>query len=255
MKYDVSICLPAHRVNMWERLYNSAAKSVGPYSWEMVMVGPNDPPKSLAEKRNFKFYKDFGHPTRCAQIATSLAEGELMMWASDDGFFTENSIKECVELHRENDEKDVIIIRYAEGPGHAGKMPPDDYWKPWTHPDQRLSGIPKEFWCAPVAMYNLQYFRELGGWDCRYEHLNMCTHDLAFRAQRNGSKVHMSPGLVLDCDWSWHWDDSKPIQDAYNLNDAPLYKEMYSQDQSDRIQIDYFNWNNADSVWARRFNK
>ena len=255
MKYDVSICLPAHRVELWERLYNSAVAAVGSYTWEMIIVGPNDPPSSLMEKRNFKFFKDFGHPTRCAQIATTLAEGELMMWASDDGFFMPDSIKNCVDLHKQNDKKDLIIVRYSEGNGHSGQMPPDDYWKAWTHADQRLPGIPEDFLCVPVGMYNLEYFRELGGWDCRFEHLNMCTHDLAFRAQRAGSKVRMSPGLVLNCDWSWHWEDSKPIQDAYKMNDAPLFTDLYSQDQSDRIKIDYFNWTSAASIWGRRFNK
>ena len=85
MKYDVSICLPAHRTQLWQRLYETAAEAVGPYSWEMVLVGPNNPPPFFDDKKNFKFLKDFGSPSRCAQIATVLAEGEFMMWGSDDG--------------------------------------------------------------------------------------------------------------------------------------------------------------------------
>ena len=150
MKYDVSICMPAHRAHLWDEFYESAAKAVGPYSWEMILVGPNGPSESLSKKPNFKFFRDYGHPARCAQIATTLAEGELMMWGSDDGIWQPDSIRECINLHKQHDEKDVIIIRYSEGRGFSGKMPPDDYWKPWTHPDQRLPGIPKEFWCAPV---------------------------------------------------------------------------------------------------------
>ena len=42
MKYDVSICLPAHRTHLWENFYESAIASVGPYKWEMILVGPND---------------------------------------------------------------------------------------------------------------------------------------------------------------------------------------------------------------------
>jgi len=52
--YDVSICLPAHRTHLWERLYNSAAEAVGPnYTWELILVGPNEPPPSLLNKKNF----------------------------------------------------------------------------------------------------------------------------------------------------------------------------------------------------------
>lgn len=58
MQYDLSICLPAHRTHLWERLYNTAAEAVGEeYTWEMVLVGPNEPPDSLSEKSNFKFLR------------------------------------------------------------------------------------------------------------------------------------------------------------------------------------------------------
>ena len=170
MKYDISICMPAIRTHLWERLYESTKEATGPYSWEMIMVGPNEPPGSLKSKENFKFFKDFGHPARCAQIATMLAEGELMMWASDDGYFMPNSIRECINLHREKKEEDVIVIRHAEGRNFSGDGMPDDYWVA-KHPDgswsnywpdhQRVSKIKDDRMIAPVGLYNLEYFREL----------------------------------------------------------------------------------------------
>lgn len=58
MQYDLSICLPAHRTHLWERLYDTAAEAVGDdYTWEMVLVGPNEPPESLSQKSNFKFLR------------------------------------------------------------------------------------------------------------------------------------------------------------------------------------------------------
>ena len=113
MQYDLSICMPAHRAHLWERLYNTAGAAIGEdYTWEMILVGPNAPPPELAEKSNFKFFKDFGTPARCGQIATLLAEGELMMWASDDGYFLKDSIRECISLKKNLDRKDVVIIRF-----------------------------------------------------------------------------------------------------------------------------------------------
>ena len=211
MKYDVSICLPAHRTQLWQRLYESAVEAVGPYSWEMILVGPNNPPPFFDDKKNFKFLKDFGTPSRCAQIATMLAEGEFMMWGSDDGYFLKNSIRECISLKKNLDRKDVVIIRYAEGRDYSGKSPPDEYWKAWTHPDLRLPGVPEDYMITLLSMFSLDYFRELGGWDCRFEHLNMNCHDLS------------------------------------------LFQELYSEDQSDRIKLDYFNWTKSPAVWARRF--
>ena len=252
-KYDVSICMPAHRSELWEDMYNTIAASVTPYTWELILVGPNYPSAKLMQKPNFKFLKDFGNPTRCAQIATSLAEGRLMMWGSDDGIFMENSIKECVELHNNSNQIDVIILRYSEGENHTGKMPPDNYWTAKTHPDQRLPGIPDDAKIAPVGMYQLDYFRYLGGWDCRFEHLNMCTHDLAFRAQKNGSNFLMSPSLVASHDWNPGRGDHIPVQQAYHANDLPLFNSIYGKPEPNRDKIDYFNWIHSPSKWIRRF--
>jgi len=251
--YDISICMPAHRTRLWQGLYESALRSVGRYKWQMILVGPTEPDSYFSDKRNFKFVKDFGTPARCAQIATALAEGEYMMWGSDDGFFVENAIKECIDLHKTLKTEDVVCVRYSEGENHSGKMPPDNYWKAWTHPDQRLPGIPEDYVCVPVGMYKTRFFRWLGGWDCRFEHLNMCCHDLAFRAQRKGGQVHLSPGLVMNCDWNPGRGDHIPVQQAYHANDAPLFTSIYATDQSDRIQIPYFNWMDSPPVWVRRF--
>jgi len=252
-KYNVSICMPAHRTQLWQRLYETAEKSVGSYTWEMILVGPNDPPPFFADKSNFKFVKDRGTPTRCAQIATMLAEGEYLMWGSDDGFFIENAIADCLDLRKTISNKDVVCVRYSEGENHSGELPPDEYWNAWTHPDQRLAGIPKDSVCAPVGMYHTLFFRWLGGWDCRFEHLNMCCHDLAFRAQKAGGKVHLSPGLVLNCDWNPGRGDHIPVQEAYHANDAPLFTVLYAAADPTRIQIPYFNWTESPAVWARRF--
>ena len=86
-KYDLSICMPAHRSHLWEGMYKSVIESVGDYSWEMILVGPNEPTDFFKDKNNFRFIKDYGHPARCAQIATMFAQGKYMMWGSDDGVF------------------------------------------------------------------------------------------------------------------------------------------------------------------------
>ena len=163
MKYDVSICLPAHRTQLWQRLYESAAEAVGPYSWEMILVGPNNPPPFFDDKKNFKFLKDFGTPSRCAQIATMLAEGEFMMWGSDDGYFLKNSIRECISLKKNLDRKDVVIIRYAEGRGYTGANPHQmNIGKHGLIPDLRLPGVPEGLY--DYAIVNVQPGLFQGTW-------------------------------------------------------------------------------------------
>lgn len=253
MNYKLSVCLPAHRTHLWERLYKSIKESVGEYSWELIMVGPNEPPEFFRDKLNFKFFKDFGNPSRSFQIATMLAEGELITWASDDGFYTKDSLKSCIEMHDSLGEKDIVIARHVEGVGHSGKEESLDFWKAWHHPSLKLPGIPKDFYIILNGMMKTSYFKDLGGVDCRYENYNMNLHDLAFRAQRAGSKISFSSMTVLNCDWNPNTGDHIPVTQAHLQHDMPLFTAEMSQDQSNRIKIDYSNWTKADKVWKRRF--
>ena len=50
---------------------------------------------------------------------------------------------------------------------------------------------------ANIAMYYLDYYKEVGGIDCRFEHVNMNCNDLAFRIQAAGGKIYPSPDIVI----------------------------------------------------------
>ena len=146
-----------------------------------------------------------------------------------------------------------MAIKYAEGTNFSGQCPPDVYFTAWHHDDLKLEGIPKDYNIAPVGMYNLEHFREMGGLDCRWEHANFNCIDLSFRIQNAGGKMFLSPCLVSNHDWSWQHSDAGPIQQAYIQNDKPLMKEVWGQNQSSRVKIDYHNWTNSSSRWVRRF--
>jgi len=252
--YKLSVCLPAHRTHLWERLYRSIKSSVGEkYTWELILVGPNNPPPYFADKRNFKFLRDYGTPARCFQISTLLAEGELITWASDDGFYIENGLEQCIEMSDQIREQDIVIARHVEGQNHSGKAESLDFWKAWHHPTMRLPGIPEEYFCIMNGIMKTSYFRELGGIDCRYENYNMNLHDLAFRAQRNGSTMHFSEETVLNCDWNPNMGDHVPITEAHRDHDLPLFTQEMSKDQTNRIKIDLFNWTQQPPIWRRRF--
>ena len=256
--YKLSICLPAHRTHLWEGLYESIVESVGDeHSWELILVGPNHPPPFFSEKRNFKFFKDYGTPSRCFQISTLLAEGELITWASDDGYYTKDSLKHCIERSDQIGEKDILIARHVEGVNHQGKEESLEFWNAHHHPSLRLPGIPEDFKIILNGVMKLSYFRALGGVDCRYENYNMNLHDLAFRAQRDGSQIHFSEMTVLNCDWNppafFPQGDHVPITNAHLQHDMPLFTAEMSKDQSDRVKIDLFNWVDQPTVWQRRF--
>lgn len=65
-------------------------------------------------------------------------------------------------MHEELPYKDIVIVKYAEGRGISGNCPEDSYWTAWTHPDLRLPGVPQDYQIHLLAMYKLEYFRELG---------------------------------------------------------------------------------------------
>ena len=255
MNYKLSICLPAIRTHLWEDFYNSILRSVGDYSWELIMVGPNAPPRLFSDKDNVKFFKDYGSPARCGQIAVSLAEGELMMWGSDDGFFRENSISKCIELHDSLGYKDAIALRYTEGSLTGGTESSKNYFIAHYHEPLRV--VPSDYMIMCVGMMKTNYFRDLGGWDCRFEQLILNTHDLSFRLQRDGGKIVVSEVCVSDHSWNPGTGDHIPVQNAFGANDYPLFRRIYHDSETaflERpIKIDYFNWTESPTVWKRRF--
>jgi hypothetical protein len=252
MKYKLSICLPAIRTHLWEKFYESIDVSIGNhYSWELVMVGPNDPPSFFDDKTNFKYLKDYGSPSRCAQIAVSMADGELMMWGSDDGLFVINAIENCIKKHESLNRKDVIALKYTEGRNYGGRPMHPDYWTAHHHPVLRVTEQNYKIIC--VGMFKLDYFREIGGWDCRFEHLNMNTHDLAFRVQRDGGVIYESDGIVCNHDWNPGEGDHIPVNQAFDKNDLPLFRTMYSTNSERPVKIDYENWKDSPKIWQRRF--
>ena len=130
----------------------------------MVVIGPYEIPNVLKEKHNVKYFKDMGSPSRCVQIGSTLAEGKYFCWMSDDCVhITPHSISQCITLLDNTDGKDAITLRYFEGEGSNSNEFPMDYWRAHHHDDQKLLGIKNTFMCAPLGMYNTDYFRELGG--------------------------------------------------------------------------------------------
>lgn len=245
---DLSIVYPGIRHRNWKKLFDSIEASIGDYTYEVIAVGP--PGVHGITDNRFLHIVDYGAPARAAQIGVEEATGKYMTWASDDGVFLPNALKAALDMAKELPKEDIIIMRYSEG----GNSPDLSYWKAWTHADLRLPGVDPEYCIAPVGLYNLDHFKYLGGWDCRFEHLNMCCHDLAFRAQSLGSKVHASPLEVLKCDWDIHHPEWQPVGRAYRENDLPLWNKMYGAPLENRSAlIDFDNWKHAPEKWNKRF--
>jgi len=258
-KIDLSVVIPGIKPQNWLPLFNQIKESIGNYSFELICVGPYFPPKELENEFNFKFIKDYGSPARSMQLGSSIANGVFICWFPEDIIIEKDSLFCCLNLiYGLNNKKHGLALRYSEGPNFTGNQHNWlEYWLAWTHESLRLKHIQQNWMLTMIFMYNLEYYREIGGIDCiNFEHVNMNCHDLAFRVQRDGGNIHLSPCKVFSADWdeNTYKDSHSAVQKAYDENDLPNFQKIYNSDIFDRqINIDYNNWENSPSIWNRRF--
>jgi hypothetical protein len=258
-EYDLSIIIPGVRNERWELIYEQVKNSCKKYTYEIIFVSPYSLPSFFDNKFNVKYLRDLSTPARALQLGTTIAEGKFMTWISDDALIESDSLDLAIDLLlSKNSDKDIVGMRYTEGQNFSGQPFPDEYWESTYHGDTRLNGI-NPLWKIPgVYLINLEYFRYMGGLDCKFEHANFNVHDLSFRAQRNGSNVYLSPTIFMRCDWDPNRNEANSaVIAAYRFNDLPLFRQIYSNKESSdkrEIRINYNNWSEIPSIWNRRHN-
>jgi len=251
-KYDLSVLIAGIRTHNWEELYASLKRACTRYTFELVIAGPFEPPESLKNEDNFKFIRDYGRPSRCAQRALLACEGRLLYNTVDDCDFLKISLDLALDLYTEKcTRKDIVNGRYFEG----GDQMPLVYWTAHHHPTLRLPKIHPSWSIALQPIVEVDYAKELGGWDCRYEYANAGQHDFVFRIQMDGGRSYNSPTEICNSDhMPMYTGDHEPIERLWEENDWPLLKQMYGEDAPDRsIKIDIDNWKQTPEIWLRRF--
>lgn len=257
-KYDVSILMPAIRTHMWKSMYDSILSSCKRYSFELVLISPFDLPEELSSFENIKLIKDFGCPSRCAQMGIEYCEGELLFHCVDDAIFLEDATDLAIDLYKQKcGKKDVVNMRYREGSNFSGGTWDPNFWLAHYHQELRQKGIPPLFKISLHHLMSLEYFKELGGWDCRFEYINHSLHDLMFRVQEDGGKLFDSETDVTNCNhFIGRTVDHAAIHDAQTYFDAPKFYEIYGHKEHaarERIKIQFDNWKQQPEYWVRRF--
>jgi hypothetical protein len=257
---EISIILPAIRQENWDKMYDSICESTS-RNFELIICGPYQLTEKLAPLKNVKYIKDFGSPTRASAIASLLAEGKLITWTCDDAIMSPRALDESIDKLYQMGEnyKNVIISKYLEGAdGTNKKHQPDDYYKingvPGYPPCTYSPFIPNNWWIFNTAIMYRQFFEELGGLDCAYEHAALADTDLAIRAQVLGANVKISNHILYNCNHGQ--GDHKPIEIAQVGYDEPLIQDRYRDpDWQEKVQmkIEINNWKDAPAVWERRF--
>ena len=254
---DISVLIPAIRINNWERMFRSLQESCKLHNFELVLVSPFDLPDSLKNISNIKLIKDFGHPTRAAQIGLLSCEGRLVYHCVDDALFFPSAIDECIDVYDSScSNKDVVNMRYREGKDFSGQEFDINFWFAHYHSELRLSGIERNWMISLHPLISAGYLKELGGWDCQFEYINHPLHDLMFRLQADGGKIINSPRDVTTCNhYGERSVDHASIHDAQTYNDRPIFDKMYSEKDVaySRIKLKLNNWENTSDYWQRRF--
>jgi hypothetical protein len=249
---DLTVVVPGSRPENWGELYRSVIASAPRHSIEVIVVGIGDCPEGLLKKPDFHFHPSRQSPTCATHYGFTVARGDYVAWAPDDGAFTPNSLDHCIEEMRTLGPLDFLALKYTEG-DHEKE---DSYWQSWTHVDLRLKNVSRAWLIAPMAMYKREGLEQLGGFDCRYEHVNFSTHDLAFRAQRRGAHCHITNAVIFRCSWTDGRNPPAsyiPIIRAYKENDYPIFSADYNSEQLEApLVVDIGNWKNAPTVWKRR---
>lgn len=244
MKYDITIFNSAYREAKWPNYIDSIAKSCTKYAHEIIFCGPNPPSFSLP--KHCFYIEDHGSPARCANIAVSSANGELVLLGADDALFFENSLDETIDFYYglPDDGKKVVPIIYGE----ANDLMPPEYWFYYFHPDMRLGGIAPDTPMHLNFLTSREYWLKMGGYDCEYyATLNYGSHQIWLRMLADGVKYTPWLKHILMCEWTPSGDHT-PIEIA-DRGDYLTFKGMFNTVYKGKIHIDINNWKDSPEIW------
>jgi len=257
----VSLILPSIRTHLLQAFYESAEKACSLYNWELIIVGPFEPPEDLLRKKNVNYISSYANPSICTQIAVKYATGQYIYNCVDDGLFTPNCIDDAIKLGdamiTRGSEEWVINMRYRES--EKGDRPPFDqnYWSAMnTKIGKHLPGIENNWQIALHFFMLRSYYNWLGGVDPRFEYVNHGAHDLMFRIQGNGGIVIPSITEGLICTHVPETTgDHAPIHHAQLGPDQELFDKIYSVPEvtRSRYRLAYWAYEKMPNIWRRRF--
>jgi hypothetical protein len=244
---DLTVVVPSIRPEKIKRMADSLKEAVGEYSYELIVAGPYDASKIV----DCLWLESLASPNLCVHKAiVEKANGKYVKWSTDDAVYYRNGISNLLNKMRG---KDCFgVVKYTEeGPPGYPSGRDDIYYTAVTHADlRRLPGVKSHYKIAPVAIYHKTEFIALGGLDCRYEHINLSTHDLAFRMQEYGEEAIISDEVVMHCDSDGQAVDHRPLDFAHFNNDYPIFADKYKE-MLNKAHISLANYLAYDKPWRR----
>lgn len=253
-KPDLSILLPSIRPQNLDAFYNSILSSTK-RDFELIVVSPYALPLSLQDKKNVKFIRDFGSPTRCTNLGFLVSEGKLVTDCTDDAIYLPNALDESIDLFYQMspDPKNVVIHMYYESQNRTNEaLQGDNYYKINGSRCSQSPYIPNNWYIFNSFIMNREFFEEMGGLDCEYQATAMAHIDQAVRCQKEGAIVKVYNKAITSCDHNQ--PDHGAIEIAQIGFDEPLYQKKYRNPAwiMNEMKLDINNWKNADAIWDKR---
>jgi hypothetical protein len=264
MKKDVSIILPSIRPENLKKFYDATCLACKEHTFEIVIVSPKNLPKELCNKENIKYLKSYASPTIAAQMGTLLCNADYLYNTTDDGLIEEDAIDEAIKLIKILENDSIINMVYEEGvldpktleplDKHSSHHPPQ-YWMAHYHAPLRRPGVQPGWKMCMHFLMPLELFYKQGGYDCEFQTINNCIHDLMFRCQASGSVIENLPRTAYKCSHlPEKTGDHGPVHDAQTGPDTNHFDEIYSHPLAAfKRKIEYDNWKNYPNVWNERF--
>lgn len=253
------VILPSIRHGRLPSFYTSFLRATYGGDFDLFVVGPKNENGINAGDINDAIlsHYDYGSPTRCVQKIMDkmldLKKYDYFTWTTDDAKYTNGTLTRFIEkLHKRKQAGDKVFgsIKYTEdGPPNWVTGADDIYYVAGIHDSlKNIPGVNVNHKLAMVGVYTSECIEELGGLDCRYDHINLSTHDLAFRAQRSGYECVLSDEVVMHCN-SNSSDADHMALDRANVTDYQKFVEQYQTPPL--LSVQRSNWSESPEVWSR----
>lgn len=269
MKYDLSILMPAIRVEKWNDMYKSIGEAFKG-TWELVIITSKDLPEKLKDKDNIKMIYSRRSPMGKQQEGLCQAEGKYITVVSDDSEWEPNALDKTFKEMGDHYYQHITVLKYLEGKEfdfpkwyihdveedmrfktNYDFMKADKYYFTGTHDSSKMPGIPHNSPILSVAIITKELLEEIGGWDCRFQSQAMGNIDLAARIMNYGCTFTIQDLIVSRCGYmKQDTGDHGPIHYAQIEDDQPLLEKIYAK-ENNRAIINLDNWKDSPEIWER----
>jgi len=268
-KYDLSVLMPAIRVEKWIDMYNSISKSFHG-KWELIIITSKELPKELKNRTNVKRINSRRSPMGKQQEGLCQAKGKWITVVSDDSSWIPGTLDAIFKEMGDPGYKHITVMKYLEGKEfefpnwyleemeedmrfktNYDFMKADKYYFTGTHDSSKMPGISPNSPILSVAITSRKLLEEIGGWDCRFQSQAMGNIDLAARIMNYGCTFTIEDIVVSKCGYmKQDTGDHGPIHFAQIEDDQPLLDKIYEY-ETERTIINLDNWKESPEIWER----